>query len=257
MSQVIKECPFVKLKRYSVFLISLLLRFKSYKLQISNLISYVIADTYKGKSLLKKKKLVELTSPSLSISLPIFAMRDGNTTYYEQIVLASLIKFYQPKNILEIGTFNGFSTLTFGLNSSEETKITTVDLPSSIRNFSKVLKADLPFIIDKAKEKKLYQQPGVSSKVRQIYADSTQTDFSAFQEENTLFDFIFVDAGHSYDCVKNDTEKALKVLSKQGIILWHDFSPNCRGVFTYLNELSKSYPLIHIEQTNLVFYKKP
>jgi hypothetical protein len=35
-------------------------------------------------------------------------------------------------------------------------------------------------------------------------------------------DFCFIDAGHSYECVKNDTEKAFSVLNHGGVVLWHD-----------------------------------
>jgi hypothetical protein len=35
-------------------------------------------------------------------------------------------------------------------------------------------------------------------------------------------DFCFIDAGHSYECAKNDTEKALSVLKDDGVLLWHD-----------------------------------
>ena len=43
-------------------------------------------------------------------------------------------------------------------------------------------------------------------------------------------DLCFVDGGHSYECVKADTETALKILSPNGVILWDDYSWFVEGV---------------------------
>ncbi len=256
MTKAIKSSTFLKIKRRLTVLFWLIFKCNTYKSAIKQLLASVIDDLYKHKSKIEKKKLFSLIDTQLRVSLPTFETRDGNTTYYEQISLASLVKFYNPQSILEVGTFNGYTTLNFALNTPESTHITTVDLPYDLSDFSDVLEKDLPFIKDKKKHKKLYELSNMSHRVRQIYADSTKTDFCAFQSQSIPFNFIFIDAGHSYMCVKNDTEKALKVLSEKGIIVWHDFTPNCPGVFKYLNELKKSLSLCHIENTTLVFYRK-
>ena len=33
-----------------------------------------------------------------------------------------------------------------------------------------------------------------------------------------MFDLIFIDGGHTYQVVKNDTEKALQMINKNGLI---------------------------------------
>ena len=39
------------------------------------------------------------------------------------------------------------------------------------------------------------------------------------------YDLIFIDGGHTYTCIKNDTdEKSLEMIKENGLILWHDFS---------------------------------
>ena len=56
-------------------------------------------------------------------------------------------------------------------------------------------------------------------------------------------DLIFIDGGHTYSVVKNDSEKSFDMLSSSGIILWHDYVPgkrSARDVVKYLNEISKN-----------------
>jgi hypothetical protein len=256
MLQVVKTSKIFKIKRRLICVFHLLFNYKRYKSGIIKLLAFIIEELYISKSKISKIPLNALTKKNDTVNLSIDIGRDGNTTYYEQIALASLVKFYNPKKILEVGTFNGRSTLTMALNTPSDTFITTVDLPPNQSDFSNVLDVDLPFIKDKQKLSRLYNRDSIDQRVRQIYADSTQCDFSSFQKDSELFDFIFIDAGHSYMCVKNDTEKALKVLSSKGIILWHDFTPNCLGVFEYLNSLKSSIPLSHIENTSFVIYQK-
>jgi predicted O-methyltransferase YrrM len=50
-------------------------------------------------------------------------------------------------------------------------------------------------------------------------------------------DLVFVDGAHSYEYVKNDTEKGWEMLRPGGIIAWHDCTPNHPEVVSYL----KSY----------------
>ena len=41
-------------------------------------------------------------------------------------------------------------------------------------------------------------------------------------------DFCFIDGGHSYECIKADTENSLRILSSNGAIVWDDYTV-CRG----------------------------
>ena len=38
-------------------------------------------------------------------------------------------------------------------------------------------------------------------------------------------DLIFIDGGHTYELIKNDSELAFQMISKNGIIFWHDYDP--------------------------------
>ena len=71
-----------------------------------------------------------------------------------------------------------------------------------------------------------------------------------------LVDFAFVDGSHSYDYVKNDTEKLLRLLAPSGVIVWHDYCRAWPGVVRYLNELGTTLPLRYVDGTTLVYLKR-
>jgi SAM-dependent methyltransferase len=98
----------------------------------------------------------------------------------------------------------------------------------------------------------------VEHKITQLYGDS-----KGFDEIPWLgkFDLILVDGSHAYSYVRNDREKALRMLAEGGMILWHDYKPlsadhrNTHGVRLYLDELSQTLPLKRIYGTSLVAYR--
>ena len=69
-------------------------------------------------------------------------------------------------------------------------------------------------------------------------------------------DLILIDGGHSYECVRSDTIRALEAVSGNGIIVWHDYTTHWPGVFNYLDELSLERPLVRVEGTTLVLHDK-
>ena len=68
----------------------------------------------------------------------------------------------------------------------------------------------------------------------------------------------WIDGGHTYSVVKNDSLKSFEMLNKNGIILWHDYVPGKRSakdVVRFINEISKEKKLFSIKGTSLVYYK--
>jgi hypothetical protein len=65
-------------------------------------------------------------------------------------------------------------------------------------------------------------------------------------------DLCFIDGGHSYECIKADTETALKILAPNGVIVWDDYAWFIDGVSQYLTELRNSLPLYRIAGSQLV-----
>ena len=55
------------------------------------------------------------------------------------------------------------------------------------------------------------------------------------------FDFMFIDASHSYENCLNDTATAFQFVRQGGIITWHDYN-GWPGVTKALNEARHLYP---------------
>ncbi len=202
------------------------------------------------------KDLFEIIDPQTEAISSNFQIKEGNVSYHELLVISSLVSFYQPKNLLEIGTFNGNTTLQMALNAPEDAIIHTLDLPPlEVTTKEPVLQSDLPFILEKDKKQRKYLKSQVSHKILQYLGDSTSYDFKLFAKKAPL-DFIFIDGGHSYECVKSDSQKSLEILNEGGIILWHDFIPHYNGIYRYLHELAKDLFIVNIKETTLAYYRK-
>lgn len=219
---------------------------------IQDTISFMYKEGVLRKVAIEQKTLNEIVDIDKQIMLQNFCVREGNVSFFELMAIAVLITNCKPKNLIEIGTFDGNTTLQMALNTTEDAVIHTIDLPEGeATTYLPILEDDVKFVQDQRKETRKYLGSSVERRIIQHFGDSTTYDFKKFTKSGSI-DFCFIDAGHSYECVKSDTENVLKILSPNGIILWHDFTPNCPGVYKYLCELSQLHSLVHISGTNLV-----
>ena len=69
------------------------------------------------------------------------------------------------------------------------------------------------------------------------------------------YDLIYVDAAHTYDGIKNDTEFSMKCLADNGLIIWDDYNSHWSGVNNYLNYLSNNVDLMYITDNRYVIYE--
>lgn len=186
------------------------------------------------------------------IELRDFGTRDGNVSYFELLTIAAAVRNTDPRNLLEIGTFDGNTTLQMALNSDPAAIIHTLDLPQGANATAlPVHELDWKYIDDQRKAQRKYVGSAVEGKIRQHFGDSTRFDFGTFCEPGPV-DFCFIDGGHTYECVRSDTQNAMKVMASDGIILWHDFDPGCVGVYEYICELSQTHQVTHLDGTRLV-----
>ena len=171
------------------------------------------------------------------------------------VMLATIVSALQPKKILEIGTFRGAGALTMALNATWS-EIYTVDLPDDEDGeaVAGLTRGDKTWVrLSQGCKGAAFVGDPVESRIHQIRADSMKMDASEFIRNA---DFCFVDGGHSYECIKADTENALKVLSPNGVIVWDDYTWFVEGVSRYLRELSKVLPLKRIAGSQYVIYRR-
>lgn len=200
-------------------------------------------DINKSCPYLGSKEIFEVLpvekQPDIILTGKYYNLKLGGThSLKEKAVLAYVCKVKNPELIFEFGTFIGTTSRTFALNTSENSKIISIDLPQDL--------------VSHTIAEQIIQTPEYL-KLTQLYGDSMKFDYSPWHGK---CDFVWVDANHDYDFVKSDTENAFKLLKPGGIIMWHDYRHTARwsGVTKYLKELKKNYPnLTHIKGTTIVF----
>jgi Methyltransferase domain len=167
--------------------------------------------------------------PANAIKLLPGTALSGAPNIFEQFILCALVKKIQPQTILEIGTFKGGTTWHLYENAPPDTTIYTIDLPDDevpddVTDLQLAANKRRPFLPS-------------SGRVRQILVDSKKWDGSLDRKVQ----FAFIDADHSYEGIRNDTEKTLPLLDDYACICWHDALEKDFGYGTmpYLLELKK------------------
>ena len=182
----------------------------------------------------------------------------GMTSEYEAWIISCLSKI--SKNIFEFGTCSGKTTYLMALNSSDNTKITTITLdPNNVGSITKKRK-DNKVSFRNIKNESIYdnflfKNTRVEKKIDLIFQNSLELDEKKFKKK---MDLVFIDGGHTYSVVKSDSEKSFKMLNAKGIILWHDYVPgknSSADVVKYINEISKNKKIYHIKNTSICYFK--
>ncbi len=162
---------------------------------------------------------------------------DGATAPLERFVLAHLVRYFRPEVILEVGTYRGTTTRLLLDNCMENARIYTMDLPPDQEVKNLTAASDERLII----HRKLgidYKSHASASRVTQILGDSFEA--STWDNVPNGIEFAFIDASHSYEAVRNDTERVFGKLHENGVVLWHDYSVGEtaeRGVGKFIREL--------------------
>ena len=127
----------------------------------------------------------------------------------------------------------------FEENASADTIVYTLDLPQDktgikLKNDLSEAHRDIKNINMNAPRQ--FHGRSKEGRIVELSGDSMSFDFSPYRGK---MDFVFIDASHSYPYVKADTKNAFKMLSPQGIILWHDYDFIHPGVFRVVNEIAQ------------------
>ena len=125
---------------------------------------------------------------------------DGGRCYQireEFLTLCRYLESFKPENILEIGCLGPSFNVFCGLSSGVKVAVDRDD------NSPYITDRDAKFVCGKSVD--------VFGRVSTIC---------------NSFDFIFIDADHTYDGVKSDFEMYKALLSPRGIVAFHDIDPN-------------------------------
>lgn len=186
-----------------------------------------------------------------TITLALFNKTHASLSVLEWISLVLLVKKAKAKSVFEFGTYKGVSITQLALNLAEDSQIRTLDLPDQ---------SSIELNISDPDELQIAREGGKGSLVPEHLRSRVQflkQDSAKFDEQPLAgqVDFIFVDGAHSYDYVKNDSEKAWRMLRSGGIVAWHDCRVADPDVVRFLIE--SNFNAARIIGTSLAFAVKP
>ena len=183
----------------------------------------------------------------------------GMTSNYESWIISVLSRI--SKNIFEFGTCSGKTTYLMALNSDKDSKIYTITLNPS--DTDKIYKkngdnkfAQKNIINETIYDKFLFSGEPEEKKIKVFFMNSLKFDEKNFVNK---MDLIFIDGGHTFSIIKNDSDKAFKMIKSKGIILWHDYNlgkKSSKDIVRYLNSISIQKQIFKIKNTSLCFYQK-
>lgn len=164
---------------------------------------------------------------------------------------------FHDKKILEIGTYRGTTTYNIAVNLSSGT-IHTVDC--GYEELKALIEQEAPehtnridySSYDVGEVYKSYL-PNCKS-IKQIIGNTTKKQTTKTLFKGSPYNLIYVDAAHTYDGIKNDTEIALECIAQSGVIIWDDYNGWWAGVNKYLDELSETLDLTYIIDNRYVIH---
>jgi hypothetical protein len=171
---------------------------------------------------------------------------------HEAICLAVLMKRSSARRVFEFGTYRGISTTQLALNLAADGRVLTLDLPVDDLNTKFELDTIGEVEVVKDARKGDLIPDHLRARIEFIQQDSALFDPTPY--ENSM-DLVFVDGAHTPEYVKNDSEKAWRMLRPGGILCWHDCRFNSPGVVRFLRECS--YEPRRILGGSIAFAVKP
>jgi hypothetical protein len=180
----------------------------------------------------------------------------GGTSDTEAWILAVLAR--DARRLFEFGTCTGKTAYLWARNLPADGTVTTLTLPpAQLASYASAV-GDDPTAERYAREESrftsfLYTGTEAERRITQLYGDSKGFDEAPFVD---TCDLVFVDGSHAYSYVMSDSDKALRMVRAGGLVLWHDYSPECPGVFRALNALAGRIPLVHVQGTTLVAFRR-
>jgi hypothetical protein len=182
----------------------------------------------------------------------------GDVNLAELAVLASAAAATRAgEEIIEIGTFDGRTTLNLAINSRPQFNVFTLDLPSDATPKYALARGEDAFVQKPRSGRHFLEASpewaGPAGRITQLFGDSATFDWSAHFGRAGL---VFVDGSHAYDYVVADTDTAFRLVANKGMVIWHDYGV-WDGVTRALEEIetSRHLGLRHVRGTSLVVWQ--
>jgi hypothetical protein len=196
--------------------------------------------------------------PARSIVLAQPHKQQGDVNLAELAVLATAAAGIEAgEQIVEIGTFDGRTTLNLALNSAPHLPVFTLDLPPDAAPKFGLAPGEEAFV-NKPESGRHFRKPSPefaesAARITQLFGDSATFDWSTHLGRAAL---VFVDGSHAHDYVLADSDPAVRLVADKGVVIWHDYGV-WEGVTRALEaiEASRHLGLRHVRGTSLVVWK--
>lgn len=152
-------------------------------------------------------------------------------------VLVNLIEISQSQNILELGTSLGINSIYMSRGSGVK-QVITVDGNAELMQIAKghfeLLKA---------------------GNIKTVVSDID----NFLDQEDAVFDFIYIDANHTYDATLRYVEKALRLVFQKGVIVVDDinWSPEMAAAWSRIIKTHTNHLYIENDKLGIVFVNHP
>jgi len=197
--------------------------------------------------------------PGKPIELVETARGDGNVRLGELAVLAQAAAAAPAGGeIIEIGTFDGRTTINLSINAPQAAAVFTLDLPPDQPTQFQLAPGERHFV-DKPLPGARFRSCAApwaraAARIVQLAGDSATFDWSAHTGKAGL---VFIDGSHAYEYARADSETAFRLAAAGGIVLWHDYGV-WEGVTRALEEIDaeRRLGLRQIRNTSLVVWRR-
>jgi predicted O-methyltransferase YrrM len=171
----------------------------------------------------------------------------------ERYLLDCLIRYCEPSNLFEFGTFTGTTSCLMADAAPANAVVHTLDLPSdAFETTYESYKGE--HVTSDIVGQEFRDNTKYDKRIVLHRSDSRRFDFTPFVGK---MNFVFVDGSHDYDVVRSDSENALAMVAENGTIVWDDYQSKAPGVVRALNELAHDVALIRIASSRLVIHRTP
>lgn len=155
----------------------------------------------------------------------------------DYLVLHCLLRKYQPKRFLEIGTNEGLGTMIIKNALGPDSEVFTLDLPEDLRDFSR--------------QHPTWNESTVGHlctlPFTQLWGDSRYFNFTSIHPINGAY----IDGEHEFTHVRHETVRMVEAAAD--IIIWHDSDMDAvmKGIQAGLQ--GAPYTLYRVEDTRVSF----
>lgn len=188
--------------------------------------------------------------------LPVAECKAHYTAGRDLSIMLTMAKRWKPSKVLELSCAYGDTAVNLAGVLPSESRVFAFDVcremgtripPTSESNHHEILpRSEVGSSIQKAPE-------GIREKIHLFVARGE--DISTFVKATHPYDFAYIDGGHTWRFVANDTKLVLETSTPDAVIVWDDYWDRCPEVRHFLNLLNRRVGnlLVFVEGSKLCY----